>query len=277
MPKLELFDETFDRNRAASYELSIQISLNGFSLCVKDQVKQCYVALASNSFTMPPENENDWHPAIGQITTAYDWIKSDFARTTLCFESIAYTFCPQELFEPQKAKQILALIHTLDDLDEIRFSMLPDGLVCIYSIPSMLAGEWLEVKPKTNFYGYCEPLLAYQRLTASSAIVSVSNQLATIALTKSDRLLHCCSMPIQTPEDTTYHLLNISQTLELKPEELEVTLIAIGAKYDEYEPLLSRFFTNIKLYKPWGDFHYSYLLNRYKTRYPNLFIQSLCE
>ncbi|HCY00898.1 MAG TPA: hypothetical protein DG754_12235, partial [Bacteroidales bacterium] len=53
MQKLEFFDETFDPDRTATYELSIQVSLGGFSLCIKDLTRNLFIGLASCAFNHP--------------------------------------------------------------------------------------------------------------------------------------------------------------------------------------------------------------------------------
>ena len=50
MDVLELIDETFDKDRTETYELSIQVSLNGFSFAVKDTIRNTFIVLISKPF-----------------------------------------------------------------------------------------------------------------------------------------------------------------------------------------------------------------------------------
>ena len=47
MPFLELFDETLDINSTENYELSVQVSPDGFPFCLLDTIRNKYVLLRS--------------------------------------------------------------------------------------------------------------------------------------------------------------------------------------------------------------------------------------
>ena len=54
MPFLELFDETLDINSTENYELSVQVSPDGFAFCLLDTIRNKFVLIRSFE---PEENK----------------------------------------------------------------------------------------------------------------------------------------------------------------------------------------------------------------------------
>jgi len=134
MQKLELIDETFDPDRTELYEISIQFTLNGYSFCVKDTVRNCFIALVSAPFTKPIISD-EWVEPIESITQKYEWVTKHFKKIILSFESPVFTFVPQEFFEPTKSKQLIERVNPLPDLFEIRYNRIHDGFASIFALP----------------------------------------------------------------------------------------------------------------------------------------------
>ncbi len=281
MPKLEIFDESFDPDRFQSYELSIQASLSGFSFCVKDVVRNLFVGLASLPIEGTGHINGDWQPEVRSICNAYRWMCGELHRVSICFESPVYTFVPESLFDPNRAKQLLNLVHPMNDMDEVRYNKLPDGTVCIFALPSMLACEWLRANPKVHFLAQAEPLIAYNRFVSGSEAVTISAlvapKISTFALTQHSKLLYSSSQPAETPEDTAYHLLSICKGLGITPNQVPVNLLGFSNSWEQHESILSRYFGGVKPYHSPTNLHYTYQITKHKLRFASLFIQSICE
>jgi len=52
MHNISLIDETLDKNLTANYNLSIQVSLDGFSFCIKDLIRNKYIVLKHIDFSL---------------------------------------------------------------------------------------------------------------------------------------------------------------------------------------------------------------------------------
>jgi len=281
MQKLELFDETFDPDRTESYELSIQVSLNGFSYCVKDTTRNQYIGLVSFPFGLAVKFSEDWPNYIKQVETDYSWISNSFKRVLFCYESPSCTIVPKEFFEPQKAKQLLNAIHSIDPLDEIWYNDLQNELVSIFNIPSSLVSYWLTIQKKTRFIGFCDPALCFHQLSSHQSLpfisISLSEKFSVVIISNSSKLLYCGSIEVQVPEDIVYHLLNICQKLKLPTGDISVKLLGSVNEEERLESLIDRFFKSVKQASTIEQNYFSYLLSKHKVRYANLFNQSLCE
>lgn len=282
MQKLELFDETFDPDRSESYELSIQVSLNGFSFCVKDLVRNYFIALGSCPFRLVLASSGDWLRQVEFMTSTYNWFKKPFKKVLFSYESPSFTLVPTKYFEPEKAKQILSLSHSIGELDEVRFNKINSDKVSVFNVPSMLISSWLKVHKKTNILGYCDSTLLYLQHTlkeVSSPCITISfaNKFIVTIVSKGNSILHCGSIELHSIDDTLYHMVNICKHLGLETKDTVVKTIGFTDNYETFESLIDRFFKNVTSITTLEQNHFSYLLNKYKGRFATLFNQSLCE
>ncbi|HOP04358.1 MAG TPA: DUF3822 family protein [Tenuifilaceae bacterium] len=281
MQKLELFDETFDPNRTESYELSIQLSLNGFSFCVNDLVRNCFIALVSNTYSNPV-SDDDWFVPVQNIIESYEWIKNPFKKVIFSYESPIFTLVPKGFHEPEKSNMLLELVHPIPELYELRFNNIDDSATCIYALPSMLVSEWKAIHPKTHFIGFCEPVIAFHKSKnvnpkTNSITLAFNGKFAVVVISKGIQFQHCTTIDSLNPNDISYYLLNMCNSLDIESTETTVSVTGNHNETELLESLLSQFFKDYSLATNLDQNHFSYLLNRYKGKFANLFNQSLCE
>ncbi|MFA5649035.1 MAG: DUF3822 family protein [Bacteroidales bacterium] len=282
MQKFDLFDETFDPFRTESYELSIQVNLNGFSFCVKDTNRNMFIALGSIPFEKNVVYTDDWLQEVSWITSQYDWLENQFRRVFINYESPEFIVVPTKYFEPTKAKQLLALSYPLHELNEIRFGNVDDDRVCIYSIPSTLANAFIGKYKNAKFV--CSGYFALKNALTEGVKkgkpqvqVSFFNSFAIINFLKEGNLFHSGTIQTLSSEDTTYHLANISKQLGIKPADIDITLFGKVDYHNELLTLLTRFFGNVKSNSTIFNSHLSYILSPHKEKYSTLFNISQCE
>lgn len=282
MQKFDLFDETFDPFRTESYELSIQVNLNGFSFCVKDNNRNMFVALGSIPFEKNVIFTDDWLKEVSWITSQYDWLANQFRRVFINYESPEFIVVPSKYFEPTKAKQLLALSYPVHELNEIRFSNIDDERICIYSIPSTLSTAFIGKYKNAKFV--CSGYFAIKNVLTEGVKkgktqmqVSFFNSFAVINILNEGDLCHSGTIQTLGSEDTTYHLANITKQLGLKLADIDITLFGKADYHDELLTLLTRFFGNVNSNSTIFNSHLSYRLSPQKQKYSNLFNISQCE
>ncbi len=67
---LKLIDESFDRDRTGSYDLSVTISINGFSFAVLDTLRNTFIVLVST----PKSEQQDFEELFNQAMVDYPWL-----------------------------------------------------------------------------------------------------------------------------------------------------------------------------------------------------------
>ncbi|HDP54148.1 MAG TPA: DUF3822 family protein [Bacteroidetes bacterium] len=281
MQKLELFDETFDPDRTEAYELSIQVSLNGFSFCIKDLSRNFFIGLGSRPFEKTTVTPDDWSHQVSAMVNAYTWLTKPFKRVIFSFESEVFTLIPEAVFAPEKAKILLAMAAPLNDLDEVRFNKMPNSIYSVFSIPSLLVTSWLRVQPKSKIVAYCDSALHYHSLNANihnenSITISFADGFAIAIASKEKQLKQCTSVKVENAEDIAYHAMNISKTLGNSPSTTSIQLVGHFKMHDELQTILNRYFAKVITLSTAEQSHFSYLISKHKKRFANLFNQSLC-
>lgn len=282
MHKFDLFDETFDPFRTESYELSIQVSLSGFSFCVKDSNRNMFVALGSVPFEKNVVFTDDWIQQVSWIINQYDWLKNQFRKVFITYESPEFIVIPTKYFEPTKAKLLLELSFPMHELNEIRFNHINNEKVCVYSIPSTLTNAFSEQYKNTKYvcsgYASLKNLLSegVKKETPQMQIIFFSSFAIVNVLNKGE-LYHSGSIQTINSEDTTYHLANIAKQLDLNPADTDITILGKANYHDELLTLLTRFFGNVNSNSTIHGAHLSYILNPQKENYSTLFNLSQCE
>lgn len=281
MQKFEIFDETFDQDRTETYELSIQIFLNGFSLYVRDVTRNLFIAFISQPFSSPTICADEWDKQIDGITTTYSWLKKPFKSVLFSFKGKSSVLTPTPLFDASKAKQLLTLTHPIKDLDEVRFSAFAEGLTTIFSAPTQLITKWLSIQEHTKVVAFSDPFLVahtngHSNYGEDFITLGIEEEFILVFISSKKKVVHFSSLDMGNPEDVTYFLLAIAKSLELNSAKTPIQIIGNRELSNKFEPLLSRFFQSTTKISPIPKSSFSYLISNYKERFVNLFIQSLC-
>lgn len=281
MQKLHLFDETFDQDQTESYELSIQVSLNGFSLCVKDLTRDLFLALVNDTFKNPPVSSDDWHQAVLQIAKTAPWIKKRFKRVVFSYVSLHFALVPSRFFEPNKAKNILSLMFQSDENDEIRHHSITDDSTIIFCIPSQLVTSWLQVQPSTIVVAPCSPAIKTDGMQSNahdhgSLSLSINHHYGYVVAKKGKKLLHCVGMSTQNSNDIVYHLLTICNSLNLSPNDTTITVTGAYEDMDQLISLTKNFFKELVPFNALPQSQFAYLIGKHRIEFATLFGHSLC-
>jgi hypothetical protein len=283
MLKLELFDETFDPNRTESYELSIQLSLNGFSFCINDTTRNCIIVLCSSPFETTVEPTDDWSKLLTSIISKYEWLAKSFKRVVFCYDSPNFSIVPTVFFDENSALKLLSISNEVDELDEVRYNTKAFAqAVSIFSLPSLLATSWIKLHKNTRFVATCDSALQHHFLAlrdevSSNITLSFTSKFCTIIISSRKKLIHSGTIDSLAIEDIVYHMLNICKQHGLNPNDIRVNTIGYHNQTDSLQLLIDRYFKGVTAVMNADQFHFSYLLSKHKSRFANLFNLLLCE
>lgn len=283
MEKKELIDETFDSNRTESYTLSVQASLNGFSYCIKDTVRDCFISLVTFPFDHSLSAEDDWSNPVNNFFSERNILNKKFKKVYLSYESPLFTIVPTEFFTPEKAKQLFELVHPLPDLFEVRYNHIKEiNATILFAIPSSLTSFWLFKQAQTEFIGHATPLVFINSLARGGkdepAIhANFADQFFVNAISMNNELKHCNSFTLHNDEDTAYHLVNSCRLNGIDPSKSILTINGNIESTDALEKLLSNYFKKVTIDSGSDGHHYSYSIVKYKKIHWNLFNLSQCE
>ncbi|NVO09130.1 MAG: DUF3822 family protein [Bacteroidales bacterium] len=283
MEKIAIVDETFDPFRCESYNLSVQISMVGYKICVIDTVRDCVILLITSPFDVALSASDDWGNAVNNLFAQNEVLSHKYKNVFFTFESPIFTIAPTELFVPEKSKMLLDLVHHLPDLFEVRYNHVKElNATVIYALPTSLASNWFIKQPKTKFIGYSTPLVTLSALAKLSKDEPInytyfSEQCFINVIAKNKELLYCNSFTLYDINDTAYHLLNSCKLLGFDPNKMD---IAINGSYNQMEALesfLAQYFKKVSSNSVLDAHNFAYAIAKYKNIHWNLFNLTLCE
>lgn len=238
-------NKRIDLTKAASYRLSIQAYLNGFSFAVLDDAAATCLQLHHHAFPL----STDYNELYSETVT---WCNK-FLPTNVPFVQVHCSFCapsftlvPGSVFTPEKAAQILGAMHPINDLDEVYYyTLLELDAVCIYAVPNAITTPILKVFKETRFYSVAITLIrCMMSLSGHTRILSYfHNGYLYLVLMKEQQLLLCNAYQAPQHQTALYFLFLALQQWQLNPESIHLYMAGTCSK--ELVQLFSRYFPRI--------------------------------
>jgi hypothetical protein len=280
MPFLELFDETLDINSTENYELSVQVSPDGFAFCLLDAIRNKFVLIRSFE---PEENKYFSTDKINEIMTTDDFLSKRYRKVNVVMPSPKFTIVPAPLFDPGKKDEYFTFNHHPDDGNIIISNRLndPDAFL-VFSVSKPLADLLSSFHPGMLPCHQVKPLLnhiAHSRKSVNGNYIHlhVEREFFDLIIFDHNLMKFCNAFKYRNITDILYFTLNVFKKLGIKQEET-LHLSGLSEKYDDLSSNLSIYIRNIKFSEPAGNFTFSYVFNDTALhRFLNLFSAVNCE
>lgn len=226
-----------------SYNLSIRINSDGFSLSVFDESESLISAqhVSATLFTLSSEE-------IVKIVGAETQL--NYHNIKLICESDKYIFIPTPIFTPEKATDFLTFQHKKEKNERVVCNTIPAWeTVNTFTIPATLEQALSRLFPGTSIEHQVSWLLTnkIKPQTGNSVSIWVRQKKMDIIALKEGKLQLLNSFNYQTPEDFTYHTLNIIEQLSLEIEKCKVFIYNVEKK-PELKMLLEKYVTTENSY-----------------------------
>lgn len=262
MQKLDFVDETLDINLSNTYRLSIQASLNGFSFCILDPVRNKYVALKH----LPLKDIllekkllklEDYLAKEKLLQLSYKSCQMQYATNKV-------TLVPQSYFISEEIKNYFQYNHQLKELDELHFGHHSDtSSYIIYAVPNLIANIITKKFEGVNFYSHAYTFLNdimqhADRVSHPLMHVNIHADFMDIAITNNKQLLFYNTFSYQHIEELVFYLLQSMKRFNLEPAKQEVWLSGFIRKRDNKEKEIRSYIPHVKYRKPGEDYTYSY-------------------
>ncbi|MFP4620857.1 MAG: DUF3822 family protein [Bacteroidales bacterium] len=282
MEDFSFVDETIDLNRAHSYRLSIQLSLNGFSFSILDQVRGKFVAL--KHIPLEKESTDDQKgDQIQEIFNSDDCLNVDYKKVLLLFVSPRSVLIPSSYFKQKDIIQYFKFNYDLRELEEIHFNYIP-GIEAynIFSLPNPISNVILRKFNNAGFYHQGLPIIDFNINNTpvnhnTYSLLSLYENFFDIGVLYRDRLLLYNSFDWLSYEDVLYYLLYAYKQLNLDAKENELYVTGDLESRKELKRIIRMYFKKVHFQKPPSQFTYSYTFKKDKSNYfTNLFRLNLC-
>jgi len=280
MPFLEFFDETLDINSTANYELSVQMSIDGFSFAILDRIRNKYILLRSSE---PDENKYLTADNLSDTISKDDFLTKSYRKINIVMPSRKFTLVPAPLFDPAKKEEYFTFNFTRDDNDVILSNKLaePDAYV-VFSVPKPVAGISSRFYPAVLPFHHTKPLL--QQISHNSKSIDgyyihvhVEREFFNLFIFDRNILKFSNTFTYRNISDMLYFVLNVFKSMGIKNDET-IHFSGITEKYDDISSNFALYIRNLKFTDPSGNFTFSYVFNEIELhRYINLFSVTNCE
>jgi hypothetical protein len=280
MPFLELFDETLDINSTENYELSVQMSPDGFAFAILDTIRNKYVLLRS---TEPDDNKYFTTDSISDLISKDDFLTRKYKKVNMVMPSPKFTIVPAPLFDPAKKEEYFSFNLNRDDDDVIIANKIQDpDAYSVFSVNRSLSGVASHFWPAIFPVHHTKPLLSQlahytKSISGFYVHVHIEKEFFNILVYDHGTLKFSNTFSYRNISDILYFVLNVFKSMGINHDE---TLHFSGhtGKYDDIWSGFAMYIRNLKFTEPAGSFTFSYVFNEIGLhRFINLFSVASCE
>ena len=274
MYEKELFDETLDINATNNYEISIQVSLNGFSFSLLDIHRNKFVMLREYKLS---GRDSDLCKQIEEIIYKDDFLGKPYHKYRLVYIFEKTTLIPTGLFDPAVKDDYFTLNHILEDNYIVSNNRIvePDSFL-LFDIRQDLQELLIRAFPEASLSHHLKPLLFTffnnsTNQTERYIHINIEDTYFNVVVLDKGKMEFINTFRYRNSSDILYYLLYTFEKMNIdKNEVVHITgLVDMG---DELYNNMARYINKIKLEKPVGNWSLSYVFDSIFTyRYSNLF------
>jgi hypothetical protein len=273
-PNIELFDETLDINSTENYELSVQVSPDGFSFCLLDTIRNKFVLIRS---FQPEENKYFNADKINELLMKDDFLSKRYRKVNVVLPSRKFTLVPAPLFDPGKKDEYFDFNHNKEEGDLIISNKVtdPDAFI-VFSVSKPINDVINSIYPGVHPFHHIKPLLDHishsrKSVNGNYIHIHVEREFFNLIIFNNNILNFCNSFNYRNISDILYFVMNVFKSLDIKQEET-INFSGLTEKYDDLSSNFSIYIRNIRFADPAGNFTFSYVFNDMELhRFLNLF------
>lgn len=270
MQRISLIDETFDINFTLEYKLSIQLSLDGFSFSILDQIQNKVIYLYHQElFDAEPEF------LLKRIKAIYeesDLLELPFKKTRIIIVAPnRTTLVPVDYYRKENIADYLQTTFQASEKKCAQSSPIPDARYnAIFEIPEVILEFLKEKHPHADLVSNLS--VAYPKGNQSESVLKITIYKKHIVLTVVDqdglKFYNCFFHDGE--QDMLYYILGTVKNLAIEPDK--IILDGIVNKHETIYHRLKQYFQQVEIAENPKSIHFSYLIEKLPdARFINLF------
>ena len=224
--------------------LSIQIGLNGFSFCIRNNKE--ILALESYNYSLSQLEEN---------IKKNKWLSKKYSSTNITIRSKKYTIIPNLIYKNKDRKKYLELNHVkTEQLDHLSDEVKPIESHIIYAISiaeqDIITTFFPKSKVKHFSSIYLPNILAkYKNNDGQTMIVNIDYMQMHITVIENSKLLFFNIFEYKTVPDCIYFILFVCEQLEINTEYLQLEFMGDIKKDSKLYDLTYKYIRHVKFAK----------------------------
>ena len=236
--------------------LSIQLSLDGFSFCIYNKIREEIGVFAVYEFQNTSNSPYKHLELVEQLYQQEILLHIKYESISVVHLNNLVTQVPQPIFDKNQLKNYLNYSIKVLENDFICYDEIPNSDIVNVYIPFVNINNFLIDKYGSFNYKHSSTVLIEQlihqhkNVDDSICFVNVSKNNFEIVVLKNKKLQLYNSFNFETKEDFVYYILFTAEQLNLNPEELKMVLLGEINEELELYTILYKYIRNIEFYKP---------------------------
>jgi len=278
------YDESLNKAHSKSYNLSIQVSLDGFSFTIFNTLNSKFLSLESAELDYL-ENPADFRNTFEEFVREHQWLGSDFGGVSIFYETSNSTLVPASLYDPHDQELLARFNFVVDKGMEVMHDHLKSAdAYLLYSIPVELKSMLRRLFPGHSLKCHASVLIEVLLIQyknqppAKRMFVNVRNAQIEVVITEGKQLVFYNSFPYHSKQDFIYYIIFVIEQLNLNPELIELKLSGRIDKKSTLYDMAWKYVRNIDFQELSPSYRYSYLFNDIPAHYYFTVLNAgLCE
>ncbi|MBL4747195.1 MAG: DUF3822 family protein [Flavobacteriaceae bacterium] len=234
-------------------DLSIQLSLDGFSFCITKQLSHEIIFLEQHKFDQKPSNPFEHLTFTENLIQSIEILQQSFNAVKVCHSNNLASLVPLSIFDSEQLSNYLNFnIRVLADdfitYDQITHTDIVNVYVPFVNFNNFILEKYGSFEYKHTASIFIQSILKHAKNTSNNQVyVALEHGAMEIIVLKNNKLQLYNSFTITCKEDFIYYILFTTEQLQLNPEIFELILMGTITEKDAYFKLCKTYVRQVKL------------------------------
>ncbi len=281
MNKEVVVGSTYKRELSSTYDMSIQLRLNGLSFCIFDPVTNRFVMMGDMDLDEP-----DYVYAKQEEYMLVDPIfKEPYKSMTIGIESTTFTMLPSDLYDETRLPELTRFvgIHDNENIKILTDKIETISSVVVFPVPLFLYffihTQYANARIVHTITPMIDCLLYKKESKGIESVINIvfTSQGVTVLAARDNKLKLCNEYRSRHATDLVYSVLYALEQLGMNNSKSKVVISGDVESGDDRVKLLKRFAHNVEISERPRFFGYDIPITKREHKYTTLYMMSLCE
>lgn len=261
MKPFSIVDETFDPSISSSYFISIQITLDGFSFCTLDPVRNKYIQIQHIGFS----RQKPFYQQVEDCFNQIEKLSLPYKKTLVLLPGRVATLVPTPLFDGEEATKWLSFTHIVPEKHAVKTNKIKMAdAYNVFPVNENLEQLLKKQFPNPLFFHQHTPIIEGNLTTNMSnaqqttLFINLAGDYFDLLAFGNNNLKLCNSFPIKSENDFIYFTLFTYEQLKLNPADTEIILSGIHPQFSQLSAHISKYVRKVKHTSMPHHFQYSH-------------------
>lgn len=257
---------------SASFHLSIQVSLDGFSFALLNVNDQKYTAIQFYDI-QECHNYSELAEKIEQIIAQQELLQQHYSTVTICICNSINALTPKDLYKKNYGKELLGFNQILLQNEDESNDWLK-SIECFnsYVIPKELKRCFDKYYPNHSWKHqstvFIESVMQHYKLNEETTIyISVQNAYFQLVVLEGRKLKFFNGYDYRSGEDIIYYILFACEQLDLNPDQIPIVIAGEIEINSEAYKFIQRYIRNISFTNRNPSYVYSFVFDEIPNHY----------